>query len=108
MTEEKDFSAVKLRQLGSAATNYNKVRVGGKTLSNDVTLESDFLKYYGSRKITKEKVQEALEKADLPYLRRISDIYYRRSGIYSRLCRYMAYLFRYDWMITPVVGWDKR
>lgn len=108
MTEEKDFSAVKLRQLGSAATNYNKVRVGGKTLSNDVTLESDFLKYYGSRKITKEKMQEALEKADLPYLRRISDIYYRRSGIYSRLCRYMAYLFRYDWMITPVVGWDRK
>lgn len=108
MTEEKEknFSAAKLRQLG--LNDYNRVRVGGKTLSNDVTLETDFLKYYGSRKLTKEKVQEALEKADLPYLRRISDIYYRRSGIYSRLCRYMAYLFRYDWMITPVVDWNKK
>lgn len=106
MTEEKDFSAAKLKQLG--ATNYNRIRVGGKTLSNDVTLESDFLKYQGKRQITKEKVQKALEQTDLAYLRRISDMYYRRSGIYSRLCRYMAYLFRYDWMITPVIGWDKK
>ena len=106
MTEENKFSASKLRQLG--ATDYNKIRVGGKKLQNDVTLETDFLKYYGSRKITKKKVQDALEKADLPYLRRISDIYYRRSGIYGRLCRYMAYLYRYDWMITPIIGWEKK
>jgi hypothetical protein len=106
MGEDKNLSAAKLRQLG--ATEYNKIRVGSRTLSDDVTIDRDMLKFYGSNKITKEKVQKALEQGDLPYLRRVSDTYYRRSGIYSRLCRYMAYLFRYDWMITPVVGWNKK
>ena len=31
----------------------------------------------------------------------ISNYFFKVSGIYSRLCRYMAYLYRYDWMVTP-------
>ena len=34
-------------------------------------------------------------------MREISNFFFKTSGIYSRLCRYMAYLYRYDWMITP-------
>ena len=34
-------------------------------------------------------------------MRDISNFFYRTSGIYSRLCRYMAYLYKYDWFITP-------
>lgn len=37
-------------------------------------------------------------------MRAISNFYYKTSGIYNRLCRYMAYIYRYDWMITPVVN----
>lgn len=33
----------------------------------------------------------------------ISNYYFKTSGIYSRLCRYMAYLFRFDWMVTPFI-----
>jgi len=33
----------------------------------------------------------------------ISNFFYRTSGIYARLCRYMAYLYKYDWFITPFV-----
>lgn len=39
-------------------------------------------------------------------MREISDFYYRTSGIYNRLCRYMAYMYRYDWMVTPYINSD--
>ena len=34
-------------------------------------------------------------------MRDISNYFYKISGIYQRLCRYMAYMYRYDWLITP-------
>lgn len=37
-------------------------------------------------------------------MREISNFFYRTSGIYSRLCRYMAYLYKYDWFITPYIN----
>jgi len=36
-------------------------------------------------------------------MRDISNFFYKSSGIYSRLCRYMAYLYKYDWFITPYI-----
>ena len=36
-------------------------------------------------------------------MRNISDFFYKTSGIYARLCRYLAYLFRYDWYIVPYI-----
>ena len=41
---------------------------------------------------------------DVARLREISNFFYRTSGIYSRMCRYMAFLYRYDWFITPYIG----
>ena len=37
-------------------------------------------------------------------MRDISNFFYRTSGIYSRLCRYMAYLYKYDWFVTPYIA----
>ena len=34
-------------------------------------------------------------------MRSISNYFYKISGIYRRLCRYMAYMYRYDWLVTP-------
>jgi hypothetical protein len=34
----------------------------------------------------------------------ISNFFYRVSGIYERLCKYVAYLYRYDWFITPYIN----
>jgi hypothetical protein len=34
-------------------------------------------------------------------MRSISNYFYKVSGIYQRLCRYMAYMYRYDWLVTP-------
>lgn len=102
----RDFSAQKLRSMG--ATDFNRVRVGARTLSGDVALTKDFLQGYSKREVTKKDVEKAIAKNDLPELRRFSEVFYARSGIYSRLCRYMAFLFRYDWMITPVVAWKSK
>lgn len=36
-------------------------------------------------------------------MREISDYFYQVSGIYERICRYFAYLYRYDWYVVPYV-----
>ena len=41
---------------------------------------------------------------DIDKMRQISNFFYKTSGIYSRLCRYMAYLYKYDWFITPYIN----
>ena len=43
-------------------------------------------------------------RLDYQKMREISDYFYRSSGIYGRLCRYMAYLYKYDWFVTPYIG----
>lgn len=40
-------------------------------------------------------------------MREISNFFFKTSGIYSRLCKYMAYLYRYDWKLTPTVLTEK-
>lgn len=103
-----NFSASKLRTLGADTNKFNRIAVGGKSLANDVVITKDWLQSFGRKKTDKKTVIDAIEKGNLAELRRLSNIFYRRSGIYSRLCRYMAYLFRYDWMITPVVSWKNK
>jgi len=39
-------------------------------------------------------------------MRDISNYFYKISGIYQRLCRYMAYMYRYDWLVTPYYDTD--
>ena len=34
-------------------------------------------------------------------MREISDFYFKTCGIYSRILRYMAYMYNYDWFVTP-------
>ena len=86
--------------------DFNKIKVGKTTLSNDVALDLDRVisrSYTTSRKRYKrEDVIRAIERNNIKELRAISEFFYRYSGIYSRLCRYMAYLFRYDLFITPM------
>jgi hypothetical protein len=46
---------------------------------------------------------QAIYRHDYKTLREISNYYYESNGIYYRLCRYLAYLYRYDWYVTPYV-----
>lgn len=54
----------------------------------------------------KEKVLRAIKEYDLKTMREISNYFYRTSGIYSRILRYMAFMYRYDWYVTPYVNDD--
>ena len=51
---------------------------------------------------TKKKViYNAIATNDLEEMRNISNFYYNISGIYERICRYYAFLYRYDWYVMP-------
>lgn len=103
---ERDYRLVNSTNQQSNSLQFNKIKVGKTTLANDVTLDLDGILKAATpskRPIKKEDVEKALRQNNIKELRRISNIFYNTSGIYSRLCRYMAYLFKYDWFITPMV-----
>ena len=81
--------------------DFSKIKVGVKTLEDAVINTS--LKRVGGNFTDKEFVLNALHRRDITKLRAISNFYYDTSGIYKRLCRYLAYLFRYDWYVVPYI-----
>lgn len=99
----------KVRAPSPATADFNSIKVGGKRLANDVTMDVDaILDHVGrTRPFKKPDVVRAIQRNDRDTLRRISEYFFRSNGIYSRLCRYMAYLFRYDWIVTPMRIDDK-
>lgn len=102
----KGFSIVERRQAYEGPIDYGRMKVGTKTL-DDAILDLGAIKKAAKNNITKETVLAALYKNDIPKLREISDYFYKTSGIYSRVCNYFAYLYRYDWYIVPEVHDDK-
>lgn len=82
--------------------DFSNMRVGVKTLE-DATLNLGQYRKANPRLADKEGVLRAINNSDIPKLREISNFFYKTSGIYSRLCRYMAFLYRYDWMVTPYI-----
>lgn len=84
-------------------TDFSKIKVGLKTL-DDAILELGDYSRLDKRLGTKDTVMKAMYDCDYETMKEISNFFYKTSGIYSRLCRYMAYLYRYDWMITPYIN----
>lgn len=106
--DERDCRLTKNTESGSM--KFNKIKVGKQTLSNDVVLDtgSVIFKTFASRRdITKDDVERAIKQNNYEEMRRISRFFFKSNGIYSRLCRYMAFLFKYDWFITPCIYDDK-
>nr|DAI79382.1 MAG TPA: portal protein [Caudoviricetes sp.] len=88
------------KDTSSAPIDYSKIKVGLKTLEDAVFSLGD-IKKANPRYTDKGNVLQAIENNDFQSMRDISCFYYKTSGIYNRLCRYMAYMYRYDWFITP-------
>lgn len=86
----------------SAPLDFSKIKVGTKILEDAIITLGDF-KDTNPQLADKKVVMEALMRKDYDKLREISNFFYRVSGIYSRLCRYLAYLYKYDWFITPYI-----
>lgn len=83
-------------------TDFGKIKVGLKTL-DDAIVTYGTMQKVNPRLGTKENVLKAMNNGDLEQMRSISNYFYKVSGIYSRLCRYMAYLYKYDWFVTPYI-----
>lgn len=82
--------------------NYERVKTNVKTL-NDATFNLGALKQINKNYNDKEIVLRALSNRDIEELRKISNYFYDISGIYERICRYAAFLYRYDWYIVPQI-----
>ena len=92
-------------QIPEQANNYvpidfSKVRIGTKTVSDAILKLGDFRRI-NPQFADKTQVLKAIHSYDLNRMRDISNYFYKISGIYQRLCRYMAYMYRYDWLVTP-------
>jgi hypothetical protein len=99
-----------IRQKGFSMTprvdsieDYAKMRVGLKAL-DDANLDLNYFKKLDSRKGDKATVLKALANHDYNSLKSISNLFYETSGIYERLCKYLAYLYRFDWYVIPFIG----
>ena len=87
--------------------DYSKIKLNAKTLEDALLTEISPLRRVDSRLGNKDTVLNAIYQRDYATMREISDFYFRTNGIYSRLCKYMANLYCYDWMITSYVNEDK-
>ena len=96
---QRDF---RLRTGPEALTSidFSKIKIGKETLKGEITTLIDYHKNR-NRLYTREMIERAIYRHDVKEMRRISKYFFETSGIYSRLCRYMAYLYRYDWLVTP-------
>lgn len=90
---------------GFVPVDFSKIKVGVKSLK-DATLKLGDLQKINPTLAKKEVVLKAIHYGDSEKMRQISNYFYRISGIYQRLCRYMAYMYRYDWVVTPYYSKD--
>lgn len=81
--------------------DFSKIKVGVKTLEDAVITNAGDLKKVRPDLADKKNVIQAINNLDYSKMREISDFFFRTNGIYNRLCKYMANLYCYDWMITP-------
>lgn len=91
---------------GPPVLDFSKIKVGAKILDDAVLKLGDY-KNINPRLADKGNILRAIHTYDLKTMREVSDFFYKISGIYSRLLRYMAFMYRYDWMVTPYVNDEK-
>ncbi|MCX7837821.1 MAG: hypothetical protein N2323_07785, partial [candidate division WOR-3 bacterium] len=72
-------------------------------IADDAVLDLGKIKNTRNPNLDEERLLSAIERKDMPYIRQASKDFYDISGIYRRICQYMAYLPTYDWMVTPYI-----
>ena len=88
--------------------DFNKIKVGVKTLEDAIITSAGDLKRARPDLADKQTVLRAIDNFDFAKMREISDYFYRTNGIYQRLCKYASNLYCYDWMITPYIYDDSK
>lgn len=79
---------------------FEKIVAGSRRIE-DATLNLGTYKKVNSNYGNKTFVLDAIYRHDYKTLREISTYFYEASGIYYRLCNYLAKLYKYDWYVTP-------
>lgn len=82
--------------------DYGKIRVGLKTL-DDAVMNLGVHRTVNSNYGNKAFILNAIGKHEYSTLREVSNYFYEASGIYQRMCKYLAFLYRYDWFVTPQI-----
>lgn len=80
---------------GQPITDFNKIKIGAKVL-DDAIIKLGNYRNINPRLADKGTVLRAITTYDLKTMREISDFFYKTSGIYARIIRYMAFMYRYD------------
>ena len=83
--------------------NYGNIKLGFQTI-DDATLQLGTYGRVNPRLGKKSEVLRAINNYDVKTMREISDFFYKTSGIYARVLRYMAFMYCYDWFVTPYVA----
>ena len=103
---ERDFNQIQQGYAGMPTLDFNKIKIGAKTLDDAIFKLGD-LRAANPILADKREVLRAIGSCDLRAMREISEYFYKISGIYSRILRYMAFMYCYDWMVTPYVKDEK-
>ncbi len=98
----KGFDMINSRRGYEGPIEYGKIKVGTKTL-DDAVLNLGSMPKIRHDFGNKAFVLQAISERNLPLIREISNYFYNTNGIYSKVCDYFAYLYRYDWYITPEI-----
>ena len=91
---------------GNGLVDFSKIKVGIKTLE-DAVVNLGAFKNVNPNLADKEAILENIDRGNLRELRDTSNFFFNISGIYSRLCKYLANLYRYDWLLTPYLADQK-
>lgn len=84
----------------SPAADFSKMRVGVKSL-DDAIVNLGVYRTVNRNYGDKTFILQCINNHDYERLREISNYFYEASGIYQRMCKYLAFLYRYDWYVTP-------
>lgn len=98
----KGFDMINSRRGYEGPIDYGKIKVGTKTL-DDAVLNLGSMPKIRHDFGNKAFILQAISERNLPLIRKISNYFYNTNGIYSKVCDYFAYLYRYDWYITPEI-----
>lgn len=85
-----------------APTEYNKIKVGVKTL-DDAVIKFGDQKRNNPMLADKGLIYRALAENNMPLIREISNYFYKTNGLYQNVCNYFAFMYRYDWYIVPEI-----
>lgn len=98
----KGFDMINSRRGYEGPIDYGKIKVGTKTL-DDAVLNLGSMPKIRHDFGNKAFILQAISERNLPLIREISNYFYNTNGIYSKVCDYFAYLYRYDWYIAPEI-----